>query len=68
MGEAISGEDAFDGANGGQRLNAISVQSPTNGLGSAREAPIIKMESFHDNDLLDLSRVIVAHGVPFKVA
>jgi hypothetical protein len=31
------------------------------------EAPIIEMESFHDNDLLDLFRSIEAHGIPFKV-
>jgi len=54
MGEAIPGEDAGDGTDGGWGLNALSLQSPTNGLCTAREVPVIKMESFQDNDLLDL--------------
>jgi hypothetical protein len=44
-------------------LNAFSFQPLTNGLCTAREAPVIKMESFHDNDLLDLFRGIVAHDI-----
>lgn len=49
-------------------MNALSVQFPTNGFGSAREAQIIEMEPFHDNDLLDLFTGKEAHDVPFKVA
>jgi hypothetical protein len=32
-------------------------------LCAAREAPVIKMESFQDNDLLDLFRGIEAHDI-----
>lgn len=38
-----------------------------NGLSSARDAPIIEMEPFHYNNLLDFGRGIEAHSVPFKV-
>lgn len=67
MGQAISGEDALDGANGGQWSNPFPLQDLVNGLRSTREAPVIEMESFHYNDLFYLFKSILVHGVTFKV-
>ncbi len=46
-------------------MNSLSFQSPPNGLCSAREAPVIKMESFQNSDLLDLFKGIEAHDILF---
>ena len=44
-------------------MNALSFKLPTNGLRTAREAPVIKMESFHDYDLFNLFRGIEVHDI-----
>jgi hypothetical protein len=53
MCQAISGEDAVDGGNGGQRSDSLLVQDPGDGLSSIRKAPVIEMESFHYNNFFD---------------
>ena len=61
MGQAISGEDALDGGKGRQWPDSLVLQDPGDGLSSIREPPVIKMESFHYNDLFDFLKGIEVH-------
>ena len=54
MSQAIAGEDALDGADGGERSEAIFVEESSYGIGSTGQPSIVEMEPFHDNDLFDL--------------
>jgi hypothetical protein len=52
--QAIAGEDALDGADGGERSYAFLVEEISDGFGSAGDTFIVEMEPFHDDDLFDL--------------
>ena len=53
VGEAISGEDALDGAHGGQWSYSLLIEEFADGFCSARQTPIVEMEPLHDNDFFD---------------
>ena len=65
MGQVISGEDALDSADGRQWPDCLLAQDLGDGLSTIREAPIIEMEPFHYNDLLDFLKGIEAHRFLF---
>jgi hypothetical protein len=53
MCQTISGENAIDGTHGRQWLDPFLLQDSGDGLSSISKAPVIEMESFHDNDFFD---------------
>jgi hypothetical protein len=54
VGQAIAGEDALDGADGGKGSDAFFVEEVLDGFGSAGDTAVVKTEPFHNNDLFDL--------------
>jgi hypothetical protein len=52
MCQTISGENAVDGTHGRQWLDPFLLQDSGDGMSSVSKAPVIEMESFHDNNLL----------------
>lgn len=63
MGQAISGEDALDGADGRQWSDSLVLvlQDLGDGLSTIREPVVIEMEPFHHNDFFNLLKGIEAH-------
>ena len=55
VGEVVAGEDAFDGTNGRERFYSFTLHFFSDGLRAIVETVVVKIESEHDDDLLNFA-------------